>query len=100
MTGNPIVPSRTSILETLPKVLSHPPLIRAKSSSSLMGSVYYSLRGTLRYHPWFSLFCFVGLVAGGVSFVKNYARRRQWAAGVFNMDGEKGFLGHGGGKTD
>ena len=41
MTGNPIVPSRTSILETLPRIVANPPKIGPKSTTTALGHVWW-----------------------------------------------------------
>ncbi|KAF2864354.1 thioredoxin-like protein [Piedraia hortae CBS 480.64] len=51
MTGNPIVPSRTSILETLPRAVSSPPKISPKRTTTALGHVWWVLRGQLTSHP-------------------------------------------------
>lgn len=104
MTGNPIVPSRTSILETLPRVLSSPPKITPKSTTSRIGSMFYSTRATFRRHPYL---CWPGLVAviifalGGARRIRRARQRQFGAGGFFNLDREKGAFGAAnGGKTD
>ncbi|KAG8630728.1 hypothetical protein KVT40_002347 [Elsinoe batatas] len=54
ITGNPIVPSRTSILETLPKIVASPPKISPKSTASFFGHIYYTLRQSFLSHPFLS----------------------------------------------
>ncbi|KAF2403474.1 thioredoxin-like protein [Trichodelitschia bisporula] len=99
ITGNPIVPSRTSILETLPKVIANPPKIAPKSTTSRIGHLFYSFRNMLSYHPLVSFLLLSAIVAGGVVFTR---RRRRWSGGFIQLDGEKGIFGGPsvGGKTD
>ena len=64
MTGNPIVPSRTSILETLPRIVANPPKINPKSTTTALGHVWWVIRGQLLEHPLLS--AVVGLGMFGV----------------------------------
>jgi len=100
MTGNPIVPSRTSILETLPRVLHKPPKIPPKSSTSTIGSIFYKLRSSWRRHPWFSASMLVLVVACSFSLFRRYRRRPWGSGGFFNLDHEKGVFGNGDAKVD
>jgi protein disulfide-isomerase len=100
MTGNPIVPSRTSILETIPRVLANPPKIPPKSTTSTMGTFYYSLRSTWKRHPWLSIIMLIGFTFSATVLTRRY-RRQQWGSGgFFNLDGEKGAFGTASGKVD
>ncbi|KAK3672035.1 hypothetical protein LTR78_008004 [Recurvomyces mirabilis] len=51
MTGFPIVPSRTSILETLPRVVSSPPKIQPKRTMSVLGHAWWVLKAQVWEHP-------------------------------------------------
>ena len=95
MTGNPIVPSRTSILETLPRVIASPPKITPKSTTSSIGQVFFKIKTTWSRHPWL---CTLGLVAGLVALwflAKGSSRKGKVfgsTGGYFQLDGEKGGL--------
>nr|OQO19780.1 hypothetical protein B0A51_13463 [Rachicladosporium sp. CCFEE 5018] len=62
MTGNPIVSSRTSILETLRGVVANPPKIGSKSTTTPLGHVWWVIRGGLLTHPIISSVAFVAVV--------------------------------------
>ena len=92
-TGSTIVPSRTSILETLPRIVANPPKIAPKSTTTALGHVWWVIRGQLLEHP---------LVSGGVALgmllgLGIWTRRLAWsrsdrvggAPGYFRV-GEKG----------
>ncbi len=49
--GNPIVPSRTSILETLPRIVANPPKLSPKSTTTALGHVWWVIRGQIYEHP-------------------------------------------------
>ncbi|KAF2672792.1 disulfide isomerase [Microthyrium microscopicum] len=100
MTGNPIVPSRTSILETIPRVLANPPKIPPKSSASTIGTVFYRVRSTWRQHPWFSTLLLVGFLIGSYVIARRFRRRPFGSGGWINLDGEKGAFGNGASKVD
>lgn len=100
MTGNPIVPSRTSILETIPRVLANPPKIPAKSSASTIGTIFYRVRSTWRSHPWFSSIMFIFFLIGGYILARRLRRKPFGSGGWINLDGEKGVFGNGAAKTD
>ncbi|KAI9784066.1 MAG: hypothetical protein M1835_003657 [Candelina submexicana] len=100
--GGYIVPSRTSILETLPKIVSNPPKLTPKSTTGRIEEAFFRLRGASSSHPWLTLaFVFVGLVIGGL-WGKGRIRRGKGfgggGGGFFTLDGEKG--AGAGGKAD
>ncbi|KAK5686627.1 hypothetical protein LTS10_002749 [Elasticomyces elasticus] len=63
-TGNPIVPSRTSILETLPRVVSVPAKIGAKRTMSVGGHAWWVFKAQLFEHPLVSAGVGIGLLIG------------------------------------
>ncbi|KAF2430913.1 protein disulfide isomerase [Tothia fuscella] len=107
-TGNPIVPSRTSILETLPKTISNPPKLAPKSSTSRIGHVFWLIRTSWSRHPYLSLIGLVGMCCIGV--IAGRRARRRGGGGALWLGSEKeafgGILGmgsgsgNGGGKVD
>lgn len=92
MTGNQIVPSRTSILETLPRIVANPPKIPPKSTTTALGHVWWVIRGQLLEHPLIS-----GFVGLGLFIVLAIWGRRAAARG-----GENGYfrVGEKGGPMD
>ncbi|KAK0793815.1 hypothetical protein LTR59_003491 [Friedmanniomyces endolithicus] len=64
MTGNPIVPSRTSILETLPRVVSSPPKITPKRTTTVLGHAWLVFRTQLFEHPLVSAAVAIGILVG------------------------------------
>lgn len=96
-----IVPSRTSILETLPKVVSNPPKLSSKSSTGVLQQLFFTLTGPFTSHPWISLGLFVGMAAVGVWGNGRIRRTRGGTGGFFHLDGKEGLLNGGGyGKAD
>jgi len=104
LSGNPIVPSRTSILETLPRVLSSPPKIAWKSSASTLGAVFYRLRATWRSHPWLSAMSALAVAVAGLVAWRRHRRRARGHGHhgrFFNLDSsERSGLGNGVSKYD
>ena len=92
-TGNPIVPSRTSILETLPKVLKSPPTLPPKSTHSNIFWFFWKAKNTWSRHPYLSA---VGLTI--VSLVAVVLGRRARRRGGGN-GGSGGFMGLGWGRA-
>lgn len=97
-----IVPSRTSILETLPKVVSNPPKLRSKSSTGFIQQVFFAVTGPFLHHPWISLGLLVGVGIGASYWGKGRIRRTKGGTGgFFQLDGKEGLLNGGGyGKAD
>jgi protein disulfide-isomerase len=93
MTGNPIVPSRTSILETLPRVLANPPKISPKSSVSTLGTIFYKLKSAWNHHPWISFIVLIAFILGSFVGTRKMRRRTWGTGGFFNLDGENGAFG-------
>ncbi|KAI9693096.1 MAG: hypothetical protein M1822_005091 [Bathelium mastoideum] len=100
ITGNPIVPSRTSILETLPKLISHPPKLAPKSHAGLLDHARLALHTLSLGHPWLALGVIIGLAVGLAVLGRSRMWRRgrggggAWGqGGLLRLDGEKGFLG-------
>lgn len=110
------MPSRTSILETLPKVVSSPPKLKSKSTSSSIEKLFFEIQRTFHNHPYLG---FASLLAALVTFSvwgRGRIRRGRGPGGLMNgsgqgvgffkLDGKEGLLGsagHGGnqnGKVD
>ena len=93
MTGNPIVPSRTSILETLPRVVSSPPKISPKSTTTALGHVWWVLKGAVFAHPIIFAIFALAFTVGSVVVARRHVRvDKVWGqgqGGYFRV-GEKG----------
>jgi protein disulfide-isomerase len=91
--------SRTSILETIPKVISSPPVIRPKSSIGSFEKLIFDIRGAIGGHRILSLGIFLASVFGGFVFVRRRMRKNR--GGFFRLDEKDGLLGgNGNGKVD
>ncbi|KAF7195259.1 hypothetical protein HII31_03465 [Pseudocercospora fuligena] len=104
MTGNPIVPSRTSILETLPRIVANPPKIAAKSTTNAIGHIWWVVKGQIWEHPLVSGGILIGMLLGGFIWGRRHLPR---AGGYIRLDekasGMNGLLGGNsgqGGKVD
>ncbi|KAM3419550.1 hypothetical protein BST61_g2890 [Cercospora zeina] len=103
MTGNPIVPSRTSILETLPRIVANPPKISPKSTTNAIGHVWWVIKGNVGRHPFVSIGLLIGVVLVGAMYGRKHLPGR---GGYIRLDEKgghmNGLLGgnSGGGKTD
>ncbi|KAF2835252.1 thioredoxin-like protein [Patellaria atrata CBS 101060] len=94
ITGNPIVPSRTSILETLPKVVASPPKLSPKSTISSFEHFFFRIRQVCLGHPWLAALSFV--VSLLVLFIwRRRLNRRSFGStnGFFKLDGRESLLG-------
>ncbi|CCF45592.1 thioredoxin [Colletotrichum higginsianum] len=107
ITGNNILLSRTSILETINKVVTSPPKIKPKLTISSFEKIFFDMRVTFVEHPYLTLGCIVGLAFGAFSWFRSRARRGR--GGHFRLEeswGNKelmkeGLLGpNGNGKVD
>ncbi|CAK7223392.1 hypothetical protein SBRCBS47491_005192 [Sporothrix bragantina] len=86
-TGNPILPSRTSILETLNKVTQNPPKIKPKLTISAIEKVFFDIRMTFSEHPYLSTGCVLGMSLGIASWLRGRIRRN--GRGHFRVDDAK-----------
>jgi protein disulfide-isomerase len=94
MTGNPIVPSRTSILETLPRIVANPPKISAKLTTNAIGHVWWVFKGQIFEHPIVSGCMLLGLIAATVIW-----GRRRGAGGYIRLSEKGGMDGILGGNS-
>ncbi|KAL2263776.1 hypothetical protein VTK26DRAFT_5183 [Humicola hyalothermophila] len=86
-TGNPIVPSRTSILETLNKVTANPPQLKPKFTISALHKVFFDIRVAFRDHPVLSTGCVLGIAFGCLSWFRSRTRRGRGAGvGHFKLE--------------
>ncbi|OTB06524.1 hypothetical protein M426DRAFT_20971 [Hypoxylon sp. CI-4A] len=77
ITGSPIVPSRVSILETISKVTSSPPLIKPKLTISSFEKIFFDIRVTFTEHPYLSFGCIAGIGLSCVSWFRGRIRRNR-----------------------
>ena len=91
VTGNSIMASRTSILETLPKVVISPPKIKPKSTISSFEKFFFDIRGAISGHPILSIGFIAGMVVSG--FMWGRKRLRKSKGGYFRLDEKDGLLG-------
>ncbi|KAI9718664.1 MAG: hypothetical protein M1828_006599 [Chrysothrix sp. TS-e1954] len=105
ITGNPIVPSRTSILETLPKVVVSPPKLTPKATGSSIAHFFFRLRNAIINHPIVAVGLLIGFTIASFLGRRTLRRRRVFGSntgGYFHLDGKEGLLGttNGNGKAD
>jgi protein disulfide-isomerase len=91
--------SRTSILETLPKVISSPPALKPKSTIGSIQLLIFDIRGAIGSHKILSLVILIATVLFGLVILRRRIRRNK--GGFFRLDEKDGLLGGGGnGKVD
>ncbi|KAJ9609544.1 hypothetical protein H2200_005871 [Cladophialophora chaetospira] len=102
--GAYIMPSRTSILETLPRIVANPPKLTSKSTIGAFENVFFQIRNFGTYHPWLSvvaLICSVvalfWVLRNGPTIKKSLSRN---SSGYFHLEGKEGLLGMREGKAD
>lgn len=83
ITGNYIIPSRTSILETISKVTASPPEIKPKLTISSFEKIFFDIRMTFTEHPYLSGGCVLGLTLGVVSLFRGRLRKNR---GAFRLE--------------
>jgi protein disulfide-isomerase len=98
ISGNSIMASRTSILETIKHVTVSPPKIKPKSTISSFEKFFFDIRSAIGGHPFLS----VGvMVCALIATVWVMRRRRRGRGGYFRLDEKDGLLGGGAnGKVD
>jgi protein disulfide-isomerase len=77
MNGYNIVPSRVSILETLSKVTSNPPIIKPKLTISSFEKIFFDIKMTFVEHPYLTMGCIAGIGFGVVSWYRGRNRRNR-----------------------
>ncbi|KAL2158921.1 hypothetical protein VTH06DRAFT_2951 [Thermothelomyces fergusii] len=87
-TGNPIVPSRTSILETVNKVTANPPKIKPKLTIGFFEKLIFDVKTSFREHPFLSSGCVLGIAFGCLSWFRGGIRRSR--GGQFKPDDAPG----------
>ncbi|KAK2630509.1 hypothetical protein QTJ16_001329 [Diplocarpon rosae] len=98
ITGNPIMPSRTSILETIPKVIASPPKIRPKSTISSFQKFFFDIRGAITGHPFLAVVIFISILVSTAWSTKGRTRLIRGNLGLEEKDGLLG--GPANGKVD
>ncbi|KAH8691302.1 putative disulfide isomerase [Talaromyces proteolyticus] len=114
--GANIMVSRTSILETIPLVISDPPKLKSKSTIGLFEATFFHTRSFISNHPILSIIIFiVTIIASFVAYRKRSFRRSNFGynnggilgygnssgGGFFKLDGKEGLLNGGStGKVD
>lgn len=89
ITGNPIIPSRTSILETISKVTTNPPKIKPKLTISRLAKFFLDVKVLAASHKYITLGLLIGL---GFSLF-NYGKRKVRSRGNFFKLDEKSMRG-------
>lgn len=84
MTGNYILVSRTSIMETLDKVVYSPQVIKPKLTISAFEKIFFDIRVTFSEHPLLSIGCVAGVAFGAFSWFRGRTRRAR--GGHFLLD--------------
>ncbi|KAK4157313.1 thioredoxin-like protein [Chaetomidium leptoderma] len=74
-TGNPIVPSRTSILETINKVTASPPKLKPKLTIGFFSKIIFDIKTTFKEHPYLSSGCVLGIAFGCLSWFRGRIRK-------------------------
>lgn len=109
MTGNSITPSRTAILDTIPKVLRGE--LTAKSTISRIHKFFFNIKQLLNGHPVWCALVFIGACIAAVIIGKGSRRRRSgWvrldekdsyngSSGMDRLVGIGGLLGGNGGRA-
>jgi len=75
VTGNSIVPSRTSILETLSRVVSNPTNLPPKSTTTPLGHIWWVISGGFLSHPLVSAIILLVFFVGGTIYARNYVKK-------------------------
>ncbi|KAM3513277.1 hypothetical protein MY11210_003053 [Beauveria gryllotalpidicola] len=83
VTGNHILVSRTSIMETLDKIVYGPQVIKPKLTVSFIEKIFFDIRVTFRDHPILSLLSVCGVAYGALTWFRARKGRR---GGHFRLD--------------
>jgi len=83
--------SRTSILETLPRVVSSPPKIKPRSTISNFEKFFFDIRGAISGHPVLSIGVIVGILISAATWGRKRIRKNR--GGFFRLDEKDGLLG-------
>ncbi|KAI1158853.1 thioredoxin-like protein [Nemania serpens] len=77
ISGYNIVPSRVSILETLSKVTTNPPIIKPKLTISSFEKVFFDIKMNFIEHPYLTFGCIAGIGFGIISWYRGHQRRNR-----------------------
>ncbi|KAG6023946.1 hypothetical protein E4U41_001901 [Claviceps citrina] len=88
VTGNYIMVSRTSIMETLDKIVYGPHVIKYKLTVSTVEKIFFDIKTAFVEHPFLSMGCVTGLTFGFVSWYRSRSRRGR--GGHFRLDDSMG----------
>ncbi len=81
VTGNSITPSRTAILDTIPKVIKGE--LKAKSSISAISKFFFNIKHGLTHHRLLSIAIFILVLVACTMFNR---RRRGLRGGFLHLD--------------
>ncbi|RVX67270.1 hypothetical protein B0A52_09307 [Exophiala mesophila] len=99
-----IVPSRTSILETLGRIVANPPKLTPKSTIGTFENIFFQIRNFGTYHPYLSVGLLLAAVVALISILRNGTTIKRSlsrnSSGYFQLDGKEGLLGNNNGKAD
>ncbi|KAG6001492.1 hypothetical protein E4U54_001076 [Claviceps lovelessii] len=88
VTGNYIMVSRTSIMETLDKIVYGPHVIKHKLTVSTIEKIFFDIKTAFSEHPWLSMGCVIGMSFGFFSWVRGRSRKAR--GGHFRLDESMG----------
>ncbi|KAI0404383.1 thioredoxin-like protein [Xylaria palmicola] len=77
ISGYNIVPSRVSILETLSKVTSNPPIIKPKLTISSLEKIFFDIKMNFVEHPYLTFGCLAGISFGIISWYRGRQRKNR-----------------------
>ncbi|KAL2003778.1 hypothetical protein VTN02DRAFT_2272 [Thermoascus thermophilus] len=112
--GAVIMPSRTSILETIPLVIASPPKLKSKSTIGIVESAFFHTRSFVVNHPFIFFLFMAGSILAVTYFTRGKALLKRVGlggrggllgggngGGFFHLDGKEGLLNGGAtGKVD
>jgi protein disulfide-isomerase len=75
VTGNSIVSSRTSILETLSRIVANPTNLPPKSTTTPLGHIWWVIRGGFLSHPLVSAIILMVFFVGGAIYARSYVKK-------------------------
>ena len=91
------MPSRTSILETLPKIVASPPKLSPKSTIGTFENILFQIRNFGTYHPYHSVIVLILAIGALFYVVRNGTALKdvisRSSSGYFHLDGKEGLLG-------
>ncbi|QPG94813.1 hypothetical protein C2857_007043 [Epichloe festucae Fl1] len=88
VTGNYIMVSRTSIMETLDKIVYGGHVIKYKLTVSTIEKKFFDIKTAFVEHPYLSMGCVIGMAFGTFSWLRGRSRRAR--GGHFRLDDTMG----------